>query len=174
MIPSDWSIRLAHPVNAEDLAEVEEDAARILRDAPSLAEIPTLPTRSAADYRAVIAQRQSLVAVSQDRIIGFAAARPAGRALHLHSLNVARAFQRNGIGGTLLRALQIDARNAGFASITLHVFRDISWHKPFFAGYGFSDQQDQGAHPRQAKGRHPTAIAGIPADRLCAMVCPLD
>ncbi len=174
MISSDWSVRLAHPEDAEGFAEVEEDAARILRDAPSLAQVTMPPTRSAAEYRAIIAQRQSLAAESDARIIGFAAARPAGRELHLHELSVARAFQRNGIGGTLLRALQIDARNAGFASITLHTFRDIAWNAPFYAEYGFVEVTDPTAHPRLAAGLDSAVEAGLPREMRCAMICPLD
>ncbi len=174
MNPSDWSVRLAHPEDAEAFTEVEEDAARLLRDAPSLARVTIPPPRSSAEYRAIIAQRQSLASVAAGRIIGFAAARPAGRELHLHELNVARAYQRNGIGGTLLRALQIDARNAGFASITVHTFRDIAWNAPFFAAYGFTEVTDLSRHPRLAAGQDAAVEAGLPSDIRCAMICLLD
>ena len=174
MNPCDWSVRLAHPEDAESFAEVEEDASRILRDAPSLAQVTIPPARSPAEYRAIIAQRQSLASEADGRIIGFAAARPAGRELHLHELSVARAYQRNGIGGTLLRALQIDARNAGFASITVHTFRDIAWNAPFYAAYGFAEVTDLADHPRLAAGQDAAVKAGLPRDRRCAMICLLD
>ncbi|MWV27204.1 GNAT family N-acetyltransferase [Aurantiacibacter rhizosphaerae] len=174
MTPSDWSVRLAHPEDAEAFAEVEGDALRSLRDAPSLAEHTLPPPRSADEYRAIIAQRQSLSVLSEERILGFAAARPAGRALHLHQISVARAFQRNGIGATLLRALQIDARNAGFAAITLHTFRAIAWNAPFFAGHGFEEVADLSAHPRLAAGQDAAVREGLPEDMRCAMICQID
>lgn len=174
MNPSDWSVRLAHPGDAEAFAEVEEDAARILHDEPSLAQVTIPPARSPAEYRAIIAQRQSLASMSDGRIIGFAAARPVGRELHLHELSVARAYQRNGIGGTLLRALQIDARNAGFASITLHTFRDIAWNAPFYAAYGFAEITNLADHPRPSAGQNAAVEEGLPRAMRCAMVCFLD
>ena len=174
MTASDWSLRLARPEDAEHFSEVEEDAARLFADEPSLAGIAIPPPRSAADYRAMIAQRQSLSVTFDGDVIGFAAARPAGRELHLHELSLARAFQRRGIGSTLLRALKIDAANAGFAAITLHTFRDIAWNAPFYGRHGFIVVEDFADHPRLSAGLEAAIAAGLPRERRCAMICPLD
>ena len=170
----EWSLRLAKAEDAQDYAEVEADAARLFDTDPSLADMAMPPPRSAEQYRAIIAQRQSLTATCDSTVIGFVAARPAGRQLHLHELSVARAFQRRGIGATLLRALQIDARNAGFAAITLHTFRDIAWNAPFYADHGFVMVDDLADHPRLASGLEAAVAAGLPRERRCAMICPLD
>ena len=174
MTASDWSLRLARPEDAEQFAEVEEDAARLFLTEPSLEDIAMPAPRSAQEYRAIIAQRQSLSATSEGNVVGLAAARPAGRELHLHELSVARAFQWRGIGATLLRALQIDARNAGFRAITLHTFNDIAFHAPFYARHGFTVVDAIDEHPRLAAGLEAAAEAGLPPERRCAMICELD
>lgn len=170
----DWSLRLARSEDAPKFAEVEEDAARLFGSEASLADIAMPPARSAEQYRAIIDQRQSLSATCDDEVVGFAAARPAGRELHLHELSVALAFQRRGIGATLLRALKIDARNAGFGAITLHTFRDVAWNAPFYARYGFVEVEQVRDHPRLAAGLEAAVAAGLPRDRRCAMICTLD
>lgn len=174
MTALDWSLRLAHPGDAEEFAEVEKDAARLFLGESSLEGVAIPPPRSAEQYRSIIALRQSLAATCDGHVVGFAAARPVRRELHLHELSVASAFQRRGIGGTLLRALQIDARNAGFAAITLHTFCDIPWNAPFYADHGFSPVTNIADYPRLAEGMEAAVAAGIPRERRCAMICPLD
>ena len=174
MTSLDWSLRLAHPEDAAQFAEVEEDAARLFLSEPSMAGIAMPPSRSAEQYRAIIALRQSLCATCDGEVVGFAAARPAGRELHLHELSVAIAFQRRGIGATLLRALKIDARNAGFQAITFHTFRDIAWQAPFYARHGFAEVENLEDHPRLVAGLEAAVEAGLPRERRCAMICVLD
>lgn len=171
---SDWSLRLARPEDAEGFHAVEEDAAQVLTNEPSLAGIPVPPSRSAQEYRAIIQQRHSLTAISADRVIGFAATRRHARELHLHELSVATAFQRRGIGATLLGALKIDARNAGIRAITLHTYRDIAWNAPFYARRGFEIVADLTAYPRLAAGHAAAVEFGLPAERRCAMIAFLD
>lgn len=140
-----FSIRLARPEDAEGYRAVEDDAAQLLANEPSLVGIPVPPSRSAEEYRGMIAQRHCLTAVSGEAVVGFAATRRIGRELHLHEISVATAFQRQRIGTTLLRALKIDARNAGVQAITLHTYRDIPWNAPFYARHGFEIIQDLAA-----------------------------
>ncbi|MFL0355630.1 GNAT family N-acetyltransferase [Erythrobacter sp. GH1-10] len=170
----DWSLRLARPEDAEAFHTVEEDAARLLADEPSLAGLPIPPSNSADEYRAMIAQRHCLTAVSGDEVIGFAATRRHGRELHLHELSVATAFQRKRIGATLLNALKIDGRNAGVRAITLHTFRDVPWNAPFYSRHGFEIIKDLDAYPRLAAGQDAAVEFGLPRDRRCAMICFLD
>jgi ribosomal protein S18 acetylase RimI-like enzyme len=133
----DWSLRLARPEDAGAFHRVEEDAAEVLRAAPELAGLAIPASRSEQDYLRLIRRGHCLSAVAQDEVIGFAAAAPAGRELHLHELSVARSWQRRRIGATLLEALAIDARNSGFTAITLTTWRDIAWNAPFYAAHGF-------------------------------------
>ena len=96
-----------------------------------------------------------------DEVIGFAAAAPSGRELHLRELGVARLWQRRRIGATLLEALAIDARNSGFKAIALTTWRDIAWNAPFYAAHGFVEIANE--NPEQT----------LAPDR-CAMVRLLD
>lgn len=171
---SGFSIRLARPEDAEGFHAVEEDAAQLLAGEPSLAGIPVPPSNSAEEYRNMIVQRHCLTAVSDERIVGFAATRRHGRELHLHEISVATAFQRQRIGATLLRALKIDARNAGVRAITLHTYRDIPWNAPFYARHGFEIIQDLAAYPRLAAGQDAAVDFGMPRERRCAMIAFLD
>lgn len=167
---SEFAIRLAHPSDAASFHAVEEDASVLLAEHPSLAGIPLPPSLSVEAYGAMIEARQCLAATSGEQVIGIAAARRYGRELHLHELSVARAFQGQRIGTTLLGALKIDARNSGLRAITLHTFREIPWNAPFYARQGFVIVDDLDAHPRLAQGLQAALDAGLPRDMRCAMI----
>jgi len=171
---TDFTIRLARPEDAEAFHTVEEDAADLLRQEPSLQDITIPPSSDADEYRSMIRAGHSLAALVNDTIVGFAAARAYGRELHLHEMSVAIAHQGKRIGATLLKALQIDARNAGLQAITLNTFRDIPWNAPFYARHGFVIVEDIEAHPRLADSLERAAAAGLPVDRRCSMICFLD
>lgn len=171
---TDWSLRLARVEDAEAFHEVEEDAAQLLATEPSLAGVPVTPSRSPDEYRDMIRQRHCLTVEKDGDVLGFAASRRIGREVHLHELSVATAFQRQGIGGTLLNALKIDCRNAGVRAITLHTYRDVAWNAPFYEQHGFVIVEDLEAHPRLAAGHQEAVAIGLPAERRCAMICFLD
>ena len=174
MTAADWSLRLAQEADAPQFAEVEEDAATLLAEEAALAGIPIPPSRTPAQYAAIIRQRHSLSAVAGQRVIGFAAARPVRRELHLHEVSVARDFQRRGIATLLLRAMAVDARNSGFAAITLNTFRDVAWNAPFYERLGFVEVDDPSARPHLAAAMDAAAAAGLPRERRCAMIRFLD
>ncbi|MXO87080.1 GNAT family N-acetyltransferase [Altererythrobacter aurantiacus] len=165
-----WSLRLARPEDAEAMSAIEEDAARLFAEEPSLAGGAMPPATSAEDYRTLIAKRHCLVALVADEPVGFAACRPHGRELHLHELSVRRSCQQQGIGGGLLRALIIDAVNSGFAAITLQTFRDIAWNAPFYERHGFVEVVDLKAHRRLAAGMADAERAGLPIAKRLAMI----
>ena len=167
---SDFSIRLARAEDAEAFHRVEEDAAALLHEEPSLAGIPVPPSTSAEDYRRTIAAGQCLTAAVGDEVVGFAAAGRVGRELHLHELSVARAHQRKHIGSTLLRALKIDAANSGLRAITLNTYRDIPWNGPFYARRGFVEVDDFETRPHLLRSIEEAVGAGMPRARRCAMI----
>ena len=171
---SDFSIRLARPDDADAFHRVEEDAVALLADEPSLAGIPVPPSRSAEEYRGMIAQGHCLTATSGDRIVGFAATRRHARELHLHELSVATDFQRRRIGATLLNAVKIDARNSGVRAITLHTYRDVPFNAPFYERHGWVIVEELESYPRLAAGHAAAVEFGLPAERRCAMIAFLD
>ena len=171
---SNFSIRLARPTDAEAFHAVEEDAAGLLREEPSLADIPVPPSTSADDYRASIKRGQCLTATIDDEVVGFAAAGRIGRELHLHELSVAREHQGKRIGSTLLRALKIDAVNSGVRAITLNTYRDIPWNAPFYAKHGFVEVENFEGRPHLAQSLDDAVALGMPRERRCAMICFID
>lgn len=171
---SAYRIRLARAEDAEAFHRVEEDAASLLRDEPSLAGTVIPPTASAADHARTIAKGRSLAALHGEEIVGFAAIGTVGRELHLAELSVARAHQRCGVGSLLLRAAMIDARNSGYRAITLNTYRDIPWNAPFYARFGFVEVENFEGRAHLAESREGAASIGMPMDRRCAMICFLD
>lgn len=174
MSRADWSLRLAKPDDADAFYHVEEDAAALLRDEPSLSGIPVPPSRSPDAYRELIKQGHCLLAHKGEAIIGIAASRPIGRELHLHELSVATQHQRQGVGAVLLNAVKIDARNSGIRAITLHTYRDIAWNAPFYQRHGFVIVDDIESHPRLAQGLDAAVEFGLPRERRCAMIHFID
>ena len=167
---SGWHIRLAQSEDAEGFHEVEEDAARLLLEEPSLDGIPVPPSESAHHYRRLIRKGHCLTAYEGERIVGFAAAAPIRRELHLAEISVARTHQRCGIGATLLEALAIDAANSGFRAITLNTYIDIPWNAPFYARHGFVELQDFDGRPHLAESLEKAVELGLPRERRCAMI----
>ncbi len=171
---ADFAIRLARTSDAEAFHLVEEDAAGLLREDPSLSGIPVPPSTSAQSYRAVIKKGQCLTAAIGDEVIGFAAAGRVGRELHLHELSVARQHQGRRIGSTLLRALKIDAANSGVSAITLSTYREIPWNAPFYAKHGFVEVENFEGRSHLAQSLEDAVAIGIPRESRCAMICFLD
>ena len=164
-----WSLRLARSEDAGAFHRVEEDAADLLRSAPELANTAIRPSRSEQDYARLIRRGHCLSAIAGDEIIGFAAAAPEGRELHLHELSVTRSWQRRRVGATLLAARAIDARNSGFRAITLSTFRDFAWNAPFYAAHGFVEVANGDGENDTGAVEH-----GAPDLPRCAMIRLLD
>lgn len=169
-----YRIRLARPEDAAAFHLVEDDAASLLREEPSLAGTVIPPTASVSDHARTIAKGRSLAALNADSIIGFAAIGVVGRELHLAELSVARAHQRCGVGSLLIRAMKIDARNSGYRAITLNTYRDIAWNAPFYARFGFVEVENFEGRSHLVQSHKGAAALGMPIDRRCAMICFLD
>ena len=118
----------------------------------------------------MIANGRCLVAFAPAKIVGFAAARPHGRELHLHELSVASDYQGQGIGRRLLYAVEADARVSNFRAITLNTFRDVPWNAPFYARHGYAVLDDMEEHPRLAAAAEAAVAAGLPRDLRCSMI----
>ncbi len=171
---SDFEIRLARPDDAAHLPEVELAAGTLFRQIEGLSGVAGMHAIPAERQRRLIAKGHSLIAEIDTRIVGFVSTEPFGRELHIREFSVHPDVQRRGIGGTLLRAVAIDARNAGFSALTLTTFRDVPWNGPFYERHGFVELREPANHPRLAADLAVEAEHGLPRERRCAMIRFLD
>ena len=173
-VSEDWSLRLARPEDAGALPVIERAASVAFAGDPDLAGVDFDDVWTAAEHRAFIRRGHCLVAESHGEIVGFLAAQPFGRELHVWEMDVLPEHQGRRIGATLMRACIIDAANAGFSALTLTTFRDLPWNGPFYARLGFVEIEDLAAWPRLAAELAEEDEAGLPRERRCAMVRFLD
>jgi len=144
-----WSIRLARGADAEAMPAIERAAGAMFERIEGLAGIAgqhTVPIERLLRY---IARGHCLVAVREEAPIGFIVTEPFGRELHVWEFNVHPDWQGRGVGSALLRGCMIDARNSGFAALTLTTFGEVPWNAPFYRRMGFVDIES-GDHPRLA------------------------
>ena len=171
---SDWTLRLAKAEDAEQMPAIEAAAGALFATDPELAKLDIFDDGWEPDeLRKMIRRGHCLVSHVAEELAGFLIAEPHKRELHIWEMDVHPRFQRRGIGAGLLRACQIDARNAGFRALTLTTFRDLAWNAPFYTGLGFVEADPQ-AHPRLAEYLSEEAENGLPAERRCAMIHFLD
>jgi GNAT superfamily N-acetyltransferase len=175
-----WSIRLARREDAPFLPEIERAASVLFEGQTDLPQFSSDDCWTAAELSKLIAKGYCLVAEqtaapgeasAARQILGFLAAEPFQRELHIWEMDVSPAHQRRGIGAALLRGSMIDARNAGFQALTLTTFRDLAWNGPFYQRLGFTEIVDLAAHPRLAAELAAEAKSGLPPERRCAMIC---
>ena len=171
---SAFSIRLARPEDAEALPGIEREAATAFANDPDSAAIDSARVIPADEHRRLIARGHCLIAEAQGDIVGFLAARPCGREVHIQEMDVLPRWQGQGIGAVLLRACLIDAGNGGFRAATLTTFRDVAWNAPFYARIGFVEVEDLAAHPRLTSELDAEIAAGLPAERRIAMIRFID
>lgn len=169
-VTAEWSLRLAKPEDADALPDIERAAGRLFEHDPDLSDFDMDMVREPDELRKLIARGHSLVAESGGAIIGFLVNQPFRRELHIWEISVHPRFQRGGIGAALMRACMIDARNTGFAAITLTTFSDIAWNAPFYERLAFETVEDLSAHPRLGRQLAAEARDGLPPDRRIAMI----
>lgn len=171
---SPFSIRLAREEDAAHLPAIELAAGELFRTVEGLAGVAGTHAIPAERQAALIRKGHSLVAETDGRLVGFISTEPFRRELHIREFSVHPDMQRQGVGSVLLRALGIDARNGGFAALTLTTFADVPWNAPFYARHGFETIADLDAHPRLKADIEQEVAHGLPRDRRVAMICFLD
>ena len=167
---SDWQLRLARAEDAGAFHAIEIDAAGMLEAREELKGIPLPPPLSEPDYVRLIARGHCLSAVDDGTPVGFVACRPVGRSLHIGELSVATTHQQHGIGGALLRAIGVDARNSGFSALTLNTFRDVPFNAPFYARHGFVEVENFESWRHLQDSLDMEVALGLPAHSRIAMV----
>ena len=171
---TDWSLRLARAQDAEAMPPIECAAGQLFEQVEGLAGLAGTHTVPVEKLQRYIRKGHCLVAHVGERMAAFLVNEPFRRELHIWEFNVHPDFQRMGIGAGLVRACLIDARNSGFAAVTLTTFRDVPWNAPFYARLGFEEVSALDAHPRLAGELALEADHGLPVERRCAMIAFLD
>ena len=160
--------------DAEAMPPIESAAGKLFKQIEGLAGIAGNQTVPVDRLKRYIRKGHCLVAHVGDAMAGFLVNEPFRRELHIWEFNVHPDFQQKGVGAGLLRACLIDARNSGFAAVTLTTFRDVPWNAPFYARLGFEEVSALDAHPRLAGELALEADHGLPIERRCAMIAFLD
>ena len=174
MSAPDWAIRLARPDDAAALPAIERSAAGAFADEPGLAFLANADPIEEPRHRRLIARGHCLVAEHGGAPVGFLSTEPFSRELHIAEFSVHPDYQGKGIGAVLLRAIGIDAKNSGFAALTLTTFADVPWNGPFYARHGFETVSDLDAHPRLKARIEQEMQHGLPRERRIAMILFLD
>ncbi|HBK51358.1 MAG TPA: N-acetyltransferase [Pseudomonas sp.] len=120
------------------LPDVERSAARAFVSWPALAWLAQGEVMDCATHRAFVEAGGSWVAEDPaGHIVGFACARLADQALHLHEISVRQEAQGQGVGRRLLQQVVDAGRCAGVRDLTLTTFVNVPWNAPFYARFGF-------------------------------------
>jgi GNAT superfamily N-acetyltransferase len=120
------------------MQQIEKDAATLFGGL-DLIDIDEMATASISDHCRAIDEGLSLVAEADGRVAGFVIGSRYGADIYLHELDVAREYQRRGIGAVLVHAFLDLARAHGAPGVYLSTFRDPPWNAPFYRGLGFRD-----------------------------------
>ncbi|MEM7800277.1 MAG: GNAT family N-acetyltransferase [Chloroflexota bacterium] len=75
--------------------------------------------------------------LEDDEIVGFAAATPKSKFLHLNQISVLPAYGRRGIGRKLVTEIVQIAQEKKLSGVTLNTFAHIPWNAPFYQSLGF-------------------------------------
>ena len=121
------------------LPDVERSAAQAFAGWPVLAWLAQGEVMDCAAHRAFVEAGGSWVAEDPaGHIVGFACARLADQALHLHEISVRQEAQGQGVGRRLLQQVVDAGRCAGVRELTLTTFVDVPWNAPFYQRMGFT------------------------------------
>lgn len=164
------TIRHARPDEIEALAAIEIDAAQSLVDAgiPFLDGIHATPRHL---LEASLADGLLFVATNEDdRLVAFLAAHACDGGLYIGEVDVARAWQRRGIGRALVQTAVDIARNRGLWGTMLTTDRFLPFNAPFYASLGFCEVAGTELPPKLAAVLAAEAAAGAGADRRVGMV----
>ena len=163
-------IRYARPDDIDALAAIEIDAARSLVEAgiPFPGGIHATPRHL---LEASLAEAMLFVATDEeDRLVAFVAAHPHDGGLYIGEIDVARAWQRRGIGRALMQTAIGQARARGLWGAMLTTERSVPFNAPFYASLGFCEVADAELPPKLAEVLAAEAAAGVGPDRRVGMV----
>jgi GNAT superfamily N-acetyltransferase len=167
------TIRPARRDDIDRLVEIGLDAHETLRLEGAVPDEP--PSDDDEDeFLQWLAEGTLVVAVdASDTPLGYGGALPTSNCLHICELDVARAWQRRGIGRSLMLALIAEARKQGLKAITLTTDRIVPFNARFYETLGFRvlDADELTILLRDILADE--AARGLDAARRCAMLLSL-
>lgn len=134
---AEYSIRLAHADELEELNEIECAGAQLFAEIGlhQVAASDPLPLDFLQEQ-----QRAGLVWVAAEAngdAVGFAVMSELGDVIYLEEISVHPAHGRRGLGRLLIETLCDWADANGFEAVTLSTFQDVPWNAPFYSRIGF-------------------------------------
>ena len=126
------SIRLA---TAADCAFVQ--ACAQLAYVKYIDRIGKAPAPMVADFAAQITAKKVIVAIDNAAPIAFAVCYPLGGDFHLENIAVAPDNQGGGVGRLLIEAVQLQAKQRGFDTVSLYTNEKMVENLDWYKGLGF-------------------------------------
>lgn len=120
-------------------------------------------------HRQGVEQAMSWLALADDVPVAFLLAEALGSSLFIAEASVHLAWQGKGIGRRLILYVAEQARNKGFAAMTLTTFRNVPWNAPFYAHLGFELLPDAQLPEALRQKREEEAAHGLAYESRCAM-----
>ncbi len=147
-------IRLAEPVDIENLQQIERAANAIFAEF-GMAEVAALPADSTEEFTRYIAAGRAWVETdgSAEIPVGFILVNVVDGAAHIDQVSVDPTQARRGIGRRLIEAVAAWARAAGLPALTLTTFVDVPWNAPYYERLGFRRLADDELGPGQLRIR---------------------
>jgi len=164
-----YIIRLARLEELPRLTEIELDAFATLADARGDAgEAHALPQdllRQSLDDDLLF-----VAADSQNRPMAFLAGTERDETLYINEVDVARAWQRRGVGRRLMATAIETARASRLSGVTLTTDRFVPFNAPFYARLGFAEIGDDDALPQLRQTLAMEVAVGGGGERRVAMI----
>lgn len=163
------TIRPAGPHEVSTLPQMQVEAGQLFHQL-GMALVAEGPLPEVVVFARAQRAGRLLVAVDDDRVVGFALIGVIDDTLHLDQVTVAPTYGSRGTGRRLMLAVEDHARATGHHRITLTTFRDVSFNGPFYESMGWRAQPDDTLTPGLAALRKEEAEAGLDAWPRQAMV----
>ncbi|WFR96268.1 GNAT family N-acetyltransferase [Rhizobium tumorigenes] len=168
--PADsFIIRLARLEELPRLTEIELDAFATLADARGGGReahaLPESLLRQSLDDDLLF-----VAADKENQPVAFLAGTQSDETLYIQEVDVARAWQRKGVGRRLMATAIETARASRLRGVTLTTDRLVPFNAPFYARLGFSEIVDSDLVPELRKALHNEVSVGMGADRRVAMI----
>ena len=156
-------------VDTPILPDIEHSAGQRFLRIPSLAWLADGHTVTLSQHQHYVDNEMSWLALADNSPVGFLLAEPIASSLFIAEVSLHLGWQGKGIGRGLIRYVAEQAREKGYASLTLTTFRDVPWNAPFYAGLGFEMLTDEALSTPLRQKRKEEAAHGLAFESRCAM-----